>query len=358
MSDRLFSLDDALFLLDAALRGGAIALLLLTAVIFARLPASRPRSFGIALALCAVMAALQGLPRIPALDGLGLIVDVGGDAAVPAFWLFARAWFDDEFRPSPRTIALVAAFVAAAAYLALQRAALVPPLPALDLILQAAGTGLAVQALWLAWRHRAGDLVEPRRRARTAFVLTVGAIILWTVWSGVIGRWALHTAIANLSGAVALFAGALALALLLFGLRHPAIFPSPAAGDAPRDPATPADLPVDPAVRDGLDRLMRDERAYRDPDLTIGTIAARLGVPDYRVRRLINGTLGHRNVSAFLNDHRIAEVRAALADPAQRDVPILTIAMDAGFGSLAVFNRAFKDRLGETPSTFRRRHLG
>ena len=38
-------------------------------------------------------------------------------------------------------------------------------------------------------------------------------------------------------------------------------------------------------------------------------------------------------------------------------VPILTIAMDAGFGSLAVFNRSFKARQGETPSAYRRRHL-
>ena len=56
-------------------------------------------------------------------------------------------------------------------------------------------------------------------------------------------------------------------------------------------------------------------------------------------------------------DRLIAEVRSALADRAQADVPILTIAMDAGFGSLVMFNRVFKERQGETPSAFRRRHL-
>jgi AraC-like DNA-binding protein len=35
-------------------------------------------------------------------------------------------------------------------------------------------------------------------------------------------------------------------------------------------------------------------------------------------------------------------------------VPILTIALDAGFQSLGPFNRAFKAHAGVTPSEFRR----
>jgi AraC-like DNA-binding protein len=37
-------------------------------------------------------------------------------------------------------------------------------------------------------------------------------------------------------------------------------------------------------------------------------------------------------------------------------VPILTIALDAGFNSLGPFNRAFKAETGMTPSEFRRLH--
>jgi len=36
-------------------------------------------------------------------------------------------------------------------------------------------------------------------------------------------------------------------------------------------------------------------------------------------------------------------------------VPVLTIALDAGFQSLAPFNRAFKADTGLTPTEFRRR---
>ena len=48
---------------------------------------------------------------------------------------------------------------------------------------------------------------------------------------------------------------------------------------------------------------------------------------------------------------------AALADPTQEAVPILTVALDAGFQSLGPFNRAFKAQTGMTPSEFRRLQL-
>ena len=87
--------------------------------------------------------------------------------------------------------------------------------------------------------------------------------------------------------------------------------------------------------------------------MTITAVAARLGVPEYRLRRAINQGLGARNFNAYLNSFRLQEAEEALADPEQRDVPILIIAMDAGFGSLAPFNRAFRDRHGCTPTEYR-----
>ena len=61
------------------------------------------------------------------------------------------------------------------------------------------------------------------------------------------------------------------------------------------------------------------------------------------------------NFNAYLNGWRLADAKQALADPAQRDVPISTIALDAGFQSLGPFNRAFKAETGLTPSEFRER---
>jgi AraC-like DNA-binding protein len=99
---------------------------------------------------------------------------------------------------------------------------------------------------------------------------------------------------------------------------------------------------------------MTVERIYRQEGLSIGGLAARLDLPEYRLRQLIDEGLGYRNFNAFLNHYRIDEAKAALSNVSQRDVPVLTIAMDAGFQSIGPFNRAFKADTGMTPTEFRR----
>jgi len=81
-----------------------------------------------------------------------------------------------------------------------------------------------------------------------------------------------------------------------------------------------------------------------------------MGLPEHRLRRLINQGLGHRHFSAFLNAYRIADAKQALLDPHQAGVPVLSIAMDVGFQSIGPFNRAFKADTGLTPTEFRRTH--
>jgi AraC-like DNA-binding protein len=59
-----------------------------------------------------------------------------------------------------------------------------------------------------------------------------------------------------------------------------------------------------------------------------------------------------------VNRWRLTDAKAALADPGQASVPVSTIALDAGFGSLGPFNRAFKAETGLTPSEYRAQALG
>ena len=91
---------------------------------------------------------------------------------------------------------------------------------------------------------------------------------------------------------------------------------------------------------------MTHDAAYRDATIAIAPLAARLGVTEKKLRELINGRLGFRNFSSYVNAFRVEEVRRRLLDTRQDEVPILTMALEAGFGSIVAFNRAFKDSYG------------
>ena len=122
-------------------------------------------------------------------------------------------------------------------------------------------------------------------------------------------------------------------------------------------PPEPVADPAEDRLSEALQQLMARERIYRSEDLSVARLAAHLAVPEYRLRRLINQRLGYRNFNAYINAFRLAEARAALADPGQRETPVLTIALGAGFQSIGPFNRAFKIATGCTPTEFRREKL-
>jgi AraC-like DNA-binding protein len=102
---------------------------------------------------------------------------------------------------------------------------------------------------------------------------------------------------------------------------------------------------------------MENEQVYRREGLTIRSLAAQLDIPEYRLRRVINQQLGYRNFNTFVNHFRIEEACRILADPAHERLPILNLALDLGFGSLGPFNRAFRARIGQTPTEYRRARL-
>jgi AraC-like DNA-binding protein len=106
-----------------------------------------------------------------------------------------------------------------------------------------------------------------------------------------------------------------------------------------------------------LEALMAEGEAWRREGLTIGALAAEIGAPEHKLRRLINDHLGFRNFAAFVNARRIDAAKSRLADPAKARESVSAIAFDLGFGSLGPFNRAFKEVTGQTPTEWRRERL-
>jgi AraC-like DNA-binding protein len=98
---------------------------------------------------------------------------------------------------------------------------------------------------------------------------------------------------------------------------------------------------------------MGARQLWKRDGLGIGDLARELRTQEYLLRRAINRHLGYRNFNDFLHDYRLKEVAARLADPAESHLPVLTIALDCGYGSIGPFNRAFKARFGVTPTQYR-----
>lgn len=88
-------------------------------------------------------------------------------------------------------------------------------------------------------------------------------------------------------------------------------------------------------------------------ELTISELAAHLSTPEHQLRKLINSYLGFKNFSTFLNSYRIPYACTVLQDIKNIRKPILTLALDMGYGSVGSFNRAFKNSIGKTPKEYR-----
>jgi AraC-like DNA-binding protein len=355
--------------LDIVLRAGTAVLLLLLAALLVRdFRGAVAGRLAIAFALGSAAHAVSSaagfdMPVTPWRASL-IALSTGN---VVVFWLFARALFDDGFEPRWWH----ALPWAAVAGISLANCLLFSPAPMADFRILGAGINsivmslialgfiaLAVGQTVASW---SADLVESRRRLRV-FIVAVAAVygganaIMQLLMSG-----AESPGIVNSATAAVLAGVVVAITCSLLRVNGEDVFSFPplsgtVAAAASGTAGIKGDVPAaaDQKLIDALTRLMADDRIYRDERMTIGTLALRLAVPEYRLRRLINQRLGYRNFNVFLNDHRIAEAKTALADPTQAEVPVITIAMDAGFQSLGPFNRAFKATTGVTPSEYRR----
>jgi AraC-like DNA-binding protein len=342
---------------DLLLRGGASLLLVLLAALVLR-DHGRVAAGWLGTLFAAGTAAftLCSAPGMHARLGwwsAPILAGVSGNNLV--FWLFARALFDDGFRPRLWHGLLWLAIVAVGVIevLILEPASSPAAVP-LGIALTAQTMLFAILSavqIVATWR---GDLVQPRRRLRLFVVGATATYIVVNTTTGLL-RIGLGSEAGNLVQIAVLVLILVAVAAALLRVSGEAgLFPEPAPAGRPRDFTERDAASPDAALVAALERVMTVDRAYRQEGLSIGQLALRLGLPEYRLRQLINQGLGYRNFASFLNFYRIADAKAALADPTQTGVPILTIALDAGFNSLGPFNRAFKAETGMTPSEFRR----
>lgn len=353
-----------------ALKFVCIGMLLLTALVLAVRRRDSRGYAGAFFALCVANYLLCTLLHDHAFYWPALLLYAGCFAAPFGLWLYTGALFEDRFELRPWHGLIGAALIAAQyAALLLQRDAG----GALDLLFtlapRLASLALILAALAHAVRDWSVDLIERRRRFRILFTAIVGAYALLVLVIELTLQGRPPPPLVDLAHTLLMGGFTAFSALRIFTLRTD-LFPAEtgtwlasqtaeAADLTEREDAveaahSQADWNDDPALLSRLAPLMDVERAWAEEGLTIRTLAEKLLVPEYRLRRAINGALGFRNFNDFLNRFRVAAACRILADPAQHELPVVRIAMDLGYGSLAPFNRAFRALTGLTPTEFRR----
>jgi AraC-like DNA-binding protein len=347
--------------LELGVHGAACGLfLLLAGLIWRDRRQIRSGPLGVALM---VGAAASSVNSVPGFEQAGVfwrapvLALAAGSPAV--FWLWARVVFDDDFIQRARHAALWALLAVGELVNAYGDGTWPWLGPVADTLVQLAALGLVVLAAAQTIATWRGDLVMGRHRLRVVALL--GAVLFVSIDAiynlGLGGLARTPVAINAIRTA-----GQCVLAVLAAWsvLQVAPIGPVAAMLPQSRDDVTPATKPkttlqgVTPLLLTRLEQLMTEERIYRQEGLTVGALTLRLSVPDERLRRAINEGLGYRNFNAFINHYRLEDAKTALSDPSQHDVPVLTIAMDAGFQSLGPFNRTFEADTGMTPTEYRR----
>ena len=334
---------------DLALRAmAAMQLLFLAATLLVRRKGTRTTRMA---ALLPVGLAAYVITSAPGADtmaaGLLLPLTVLCVANPLWFWLLGEALFADDLRIEPRWFLPALLVTIAGTWHEMAS----PETEAwfAGVVYHFGALGAVAATVWTVFRGRRADLVEPRRRWRSWFVVGVGAygaaaLLLLALFGGQLPP---TLARANI-GLILLCCVALSLWLIAESDGPEAMAPANAPVAAVRAPK-----PSDPALVAKIQQAMRVEHLYRRESLTVVELARSIGSQEYLVRRAINGDLGYRNFNEFLHTFRLGEAAPRLLS--QPELPILTIALDVGYGSIGPFNRAFRARFGMTPSEYRAR---
>lgn len=117
----------------------------------------------------------------------------------------------------------------------------------------------------------------------------------------------------------------------------------------------PLKQPVPAELRAKGTLLKREVEAnlyYQDPELSVSTLAEKLGMTPHELSRIINVAL-KKNFSDFINEYRTREVAHKMQDPAYNHMTLLGIAFECGFNSKTTFNRIFKQMTGKSPAGYK-----
>ena len=101
-----------------------------------------------------------------------------------------------------------------------------------------------------------------------------------------------------------------------------------------------------------LEEYMSKYKPYLNSELDLDTLSKMMKVHPKTLSQAINQILG-KNFSEYINSYRIEEAKLYLKNSTDNQLTIMEIMYDVGFNSRSVFNTAFKNKTGVTPSQYK-----
>jgi AraC-like DNA-binding protein len=303
-----------------------VGLLLLLGIIMIRIR-QQNRQVWLGAAFCGAVIAYL-LVDLPAVGSpLQLFLAAGAFSIPVIFWLLAHALFDDHFKIRRQHFVTLAGVLVINYTLFFLKTTPATPGSLVSVLggflSQAISLLFILWAAFIAYAGKKSDLIEERLHFRKQFVL---------ITTGMIGLTLLAEVVLYKSDSPGflkfLQMSGIAALTYYFAMRN-LTFDSGFFLSQPK-----ASLRLDPPPQEllrKLNRLLQDERVYRDEGLTITRLSERLGEKEYKVRRLINQHLGFRNFNDFLNQYRIQDACEIFLDPDQADITVLEIAYQIGY---------------------------
>lgn len=97
---------------------------------------------------------------------------------------------------------------------------------------------------------------------------------------------------------------------------------------------------------------VKEKGYYRDAELSLSSLAEKLGLHTHELSRIIN-TVFKKSFNDFINEYRVREVALKMQDSSYDHITLLGLAYESGFNSQSSFHRVFKQFTGKTPLEYK-----
>jgi len=101
-----------------------------------------------------------------------------------------------------------------------------------------------------------------------------------------------------------------------------------------------------------LKKAVQNGRYYQDPEISLVSLAEKLGLTTHELSRIVNMVL-KKSFNDFINEYRVAEAARKMQDPTYDHITLLGIAFESGFNSKSTFNRAFRQMTGKSAAEYK-----